>query len=148
MATVGLSKGAGVGARDEAIVLTGRVIRAGKASGSALVSREPIGLLGGVDPETGRLTEKGHVLEGESVADRVLVFPFGKGSTVGSYTLLRLARNGQAPAAIINAESEPIVAIGAVLAEIPMVDRIDISCIATGDMVSVNGPRVEIRRSA
>ena len=75
------------------LVLRGRVIKAGSARGVALISPEPIGFLGGVDPETGVVVEPGHPLEGESVSGRVLAFPTGKGSTVGSYTLYRMARN-------------------------------------------------------
>ncbi len=119
------------------IVLHGRVIKAGHAAGEALVSSAPIGFLGGVDPDTGIVIEAGHPLEGECVAGRVLVFPTGKGSTVGSYTLYRLAHNGVAPAAIVNAEADPVVAVGAIIAEIPMVDRVDISRIRTGDRVYV-----------
>jgi predicted aconitase with swiveling domain len=121
---------------------TGRIIKSGTAEGEALVSSEPIGFLGGVDGETGLVTEKGHPLEGESVVGKVLVFPTGKGSTVGSYVLYQLARNGLAPAAILNAESEPIVAVGAIISDIPMVDRIPIEEIRTGDVVRVDGDRV------
>jgi len=124
--------------------LQGRVIKQGHASGVALVSSEPIGFLGGVDPETGRVVEPGHQLEGECVSGRVLVFPTGKGSTVGSYTLYRLARNGLAPAAIINRQSEAIVAVGAIIAGIPMVDQVDIGQIQTGDWVSVDGAVVTV----
>lgn len=125
-------------------MLTGRVIKAGRAEGVALVSPEPIGFFGMVDAETGVVIEKGHPLAGQSVVGRVLVFPTGKGSTVGSYSLYRLAKAGLAPAAIINAESEPIVAVGAIIGDIPMVDRIDITQIRTGDRVSVDGERVTV----
>jgi predicted aconitase with swiveling domain len=124
--------------------LKGRIIKEGRAQGTALVSPEPIGFLGGIDPETGFVVEKGHPLEGQSVAGRVLVFPTGKGSTVGSYTLYRLTRKGLAPAAIINAQSEPIVAVGAIISDIPMVDQVDIGQIATGDQVSVEGEVIEV----
>ncbi|HDN80985.1 MAG TPA: DUF126 domain-containing protein, partial [Chloroflexi bacterium] len=67
---------------EEGEVLKGRIIRGGKAKGEALVSPEPIGFLGGVDPETGVVVERGHPLEGQRVSGRVLVFPTGKGSTV------------------------------------------------------------------
>jgi uncharacterized protein len=76
----------------------------------------------------------------------VLVFPTGKGSTVGSYTILRLGRGGQGPAAMINAESEAIVAVGAIIADIPMVDRIDISLIRDGDWVVVDDGSVMVTR--
>jgi putative nucleotidyltransferase with HDIG domain len=124
----------------------GRVVKAGHAEGEALVSPDPIGFLGGVDPDTGVVIEVGHPLEGECVAGRVLVFPTGKGSTVGSYTLYRLARSHLAPAAIINAEADPVVAVGAIIAEIPMVDQVDISRIHTGDRVRVRGEEVMIWR--
>ncbi len=115
-------------------------------SGKALVSPEPIGFLGGVDPKTGTVVEPGHPLYGQSVAGKVLVFPNGKGSTVGSYTILRLAANGVAPLAMINARSEPIVAVGALLADIPMVDMIPVDEFHTGDDVSVDGETVILRR--
>jgi len=124
----------------------GRVIRAGRAEGRALVSPAPIGFLGGVDPDSGVVVEPNHPLHGQSVAGRVLVFPTGKGSTVGSYTILRLARNQVAPAAMINAESEAIVAVGAIIADIPMVDQVAIGLIRDGDWVTVDGDLVEIRQ--
>lgn len=100
-----------------------RSISRGMAEGEALVSPEPIGFLGGVDPETGQVIEKGHPLEGKNVAGKVLIFPNGKGSTVGSYVMLQLAKNNKAPAAIINVSAEPIIAVGAIISRIPMVDR-------------------------
>jgi len=126
--------------------LQGRIIKSGTAEGIALVSALPIGFLGGVDPETGVVIEPGHPLEGQSVAGRVLVFPTGKGSTVGSYTLYRMALGGTAPAAILNAESEAIVAVGAIIGDIPMVDGIDISQIQTGDLVRLDADRITVER--
>ena len=125
-------------------LLVGRVVRRGEAIGEALVSREPITFLGGVDPETGVIIEPGHELYGRSIAGKILVFPTGKGSTVGSYTLYRLARAKLAPAGIINAASEPIVAVGAIISDIPMVDEIDITQIHTGERVQISGERVTI----
>lgn len=116
------------------------------AEGVALVSPEPIGFLGGVDPETGIVVEPGHPLEGKCVSGRVLVFPSGKGSTVGSYTLYRMARAGTAPAAIVNAESEAIVAVGAIIGDIPMIDRVDISLIRSGDRVRLDADRLAVER--
>jgi predicted aconitase with swiveling domain len=122
-----------------AITLRGRIIVAGRVTGRALVSEQPIGFLGGIDPETGIVIEPGHPLEGCSVAGRVLVFPTGKGSTVGSYTIYRLAKAGLAPKAIINATSEPIVAVGALLADIPMLDQVDIGELHTGMELVIDG---------
>jgi predicted aconitase with swiveling domain len=128
----------------ETFTMRGRVIKSGRAGGRALVSPVPIGFLGGVDPDTGIVLEPGHPLQGKSVAGSVLVFPTGKGSTVGSYTILRLQRSGRAPAAILNAESEAIVAVGAIIADIPMVDQVDIARIRDGDWVAVEDGMVTV----
>lgn len=125
-------------------ILQGRVIREGQAEGQALVSPAAIGFLGGVDPDTGVILDPGHPLQGQSIAGKILVFPHGKGSTVGSYTILRLARAGAAPLAMINSSSEAITAVGAIIAGIPMVDQIDISRIHTGDRVRVEGGTVQV----
>jgi uncharacterized protein len=120
----------------------GRVIKAGRAEGLALVSPAPIGFLGGVDPDTGIVIEAGHPLEGQSMAGRILVFPTGKGSTVGSYTIYRLKRNGVAPAGMICADSEPIVAVGAIISEIPMLDQVPIDEFRDGDSLYLDGDTV------
>ncbi len=124
--------------------MKGRIINPGKAEGEALVSSEPIGFLGGIDPKTGEVIEKGHPLEGKNVKEKVLVFPTGKGSTVGSYVIYGLKKNGVAPAAIVNLETETIVATGVILADIPCVDGIETGKIKTGDRVKVDGENVEV----
>lgn len=122
----------------------GRVIKAGRCEGEALVSPEPVSFFGGVDATTGIVVEPGHPLQGQCIAGRVLVFPTAKGSTVGSYILYRLKKAGLAPVGIVNAESEPIVAVGAIMAGIPMVDHVDIVQIRTGDRVRIDGGVVTI----
>lgn len=124
--------------------LRGRAIKEGTAEGLALVSPEPVSFFGGVDPETGVVREKGHPLEGQSVAGRILVFPRGKGSTVGSYIIYALARNGVAPAAMVLEDCEPIVALGAIMAGIPVVDGVDTARVRTGDRVRIEGDRVTV----
>ncbi len=105
-------------------VFKGRVISRGVAEGEALISKDPISFYGGVDPDTGEVIEKGHVLNGVSIAGKVLFFPGGKGSTVGSYIIYRLRKNGVAPKAMVCIEAEPIVAIGAIISDIPLIDRV------------------------
>ena len=68
----------------------------------------------------------------------------GKGSTVGSYTLYRMKKNGTAPAGMINKECETVVAVGAIISEIPCVDKIDISKIKTGDKVRIENNTISI----
>lgn len=118
--------------------MRGRRIRSGTAKGKAVVCSSPLSFLGGVEPSTGRLLDPECGSAGLSVAGSVLCFPFGKGSTVGSYSMYQLKVNGVAPAAIVNQSAEPIVATGAIISEIPMVDRIDVTVIRTSDRVDVD----------
>jgi len=118
--------------------MKGRTIYPGKTEGEALVSKTPIGFYGGIDAKTGIVIEKGHELEGKSVTNKILVFPNGKGSTVGSYVIYALKKNGVAPKAIINRETETIVATGVILAGIPCVDKINIDEIKNGDRLVVD----------
>ncbi len=127
--------------------MKGRTISPGTAQGFALVSHEPVSFYGGIDVTTGIVIEKGHELEGQCVKDKILVFPQGKGSTVGSYVLYGLKKNGVAPKAIINKETETIVATGAILADIPTIDGIDITAIKTGDKLIVDADNGTIELS-
>jgi hypothetical protein len=116
----------------------------GVAEGEVLFSSQPISFYGGVDPKTGVVIEKGHELEGKCIANKILVFPHGKGSTVGSYVIYALKKNGKAPAAIINEETETIIATGVILASIPCVDGIDIPLLKHAKKVRVDATKGEI----
>ena len=126
------------------MILKGRTIFPGHASGLILVSRQGISFYGGVDPEFGTVVEKGHDLEGQCIAGRLLVFPGGKGSTVGSYTLFRLAKNGKAPAGIINASCETITAVGCIIGEIPCIDQVDITLIPDGIQATLDAENGQV----
>jgi hypothetical protein len=128
------------------LLIRGRGIAGGLGKGPLLVSPVPLSFLSGVDPESGIIVEKGHPLQGACIAGTVLAFPYGKGSTVGSYVLYALSRNGHAPAAIVNTEAEPIIATGAIIGEIPMIDHIDIPInrLRSGVQVQVNGDSGEM----
>jgi len=123
--------------------LKGRAIFKGRAIGRLMVLEDAFSFLGGVDPKTGVLTVSSG-REGESIDGRILVFPHGKGSTVGSYTIMDLKKNGHLPAAIINASAETIVATGAVMAEVPMIDSVDISVLRDGDRAVVIGDSLDM----
>ena len=124
--------------------LKGRIIYKGKAEGEALVTSQSISFYGGVDPNTGVVIEKEHELQWQSVKGKILVFPTGKGSTVGSYTLYRMKKSGTAPAAIINRECETVVAVGAIISEIPCVDKIDTSKIKKSDKIQIENENVNV----
>ncbi len=124
------------------MILRGRKVVGGTAEGEALVSRDPVSFYGGVDPDTGVITEPGHVLCGKCVTGKVFVFPTGKGSTVGSYVIYRMKKQGTAPAAIVNVETEAILATGCVISSIPLVDKLDgdpLKTLKTGMMLRVDG---------
>jgi len=128
--------------------LKGRTIYKGMGEGEALATTQSISFYGGVDPNTGVIIEKGHELQGQSVKGKVLVFPTGKGSTVGSYTLYRMKKNGTAPVGIVNRECETVVAVGAIISEIPCVDSVDISRIKTGDAVRIENNVVKVQENS
>ncbi len=126
----------------EPLVIKGRRVSSGRAEGIALVTNERLGFNYGVDPSTGIVVERGHELEGKSIKDMILVFPAGKGSTGGSFLIYQLSRRGTGPKAIVNVRTETIVAVGAVMGRIPVVDRLDsnpIEVIKNGDRVEVDG---------
>jgi predicted aconitase with swiveling domain len=124
--------------------LSGRKIYKGKATGEALVTKDGISFYGGVDPETGIVVEKGHELEGQSINDKILVFPSGKGSTVGSYVIYQMAKTGKGPKALVLQDCEAIVAVGCIISDIPCIDQIDISKISSGMNVSINADEASL----
>ena len=134
------------GGGERKMELKGRTISKGVAEGEAITTTQPISFYGGVDPNTSEIIEKGHELQGKKVKGKILVFPNGKGSTVGSYTLYRMKKNSTAPAGIINKECETVVAVGTIISEIPCVDGIDISKLKTGDIVRLENGVVTIKR--
>ena len=121
-------------------MITCRSIAKGKGKGELIVSGEPISFLGGVNPETGEIIDPNHELKGEIIKDKVLFILGGKGSTVGSYVIFQMMKNNTAPKAIICLSAEPIIATGAIMSDIPMVDTpSNVKDLTTGTMVEVDG---------
>lgn len=124
----------------------GHVVLEGTAEGEAIVTKQPFGFFGGVDPTTGVVIDAWHELYGQSIKDKVFVFPEGKGSTVGAAIILELVRTGCAPVAMLNNTTEIITAAGGVIAkefydkDLPMIDNFDCDISAeinTGDRVRI-----------
>lgn len=117
-----------------------RSVAKGKGKGELIVSSEPISFLGGVDPETGEIIDPNHELKGQIIKDKVLFIPGGKGSTVGSYVIFQMMKNETAPKAIICLNAEPIIATGAIMSDIPLVDTPSMTKdLKTGTLVEVDG---------
>lgn len=118
-----------------------RKISRGKAEGAVIISHDPLSFLGGVDPDTGNVTDREHQLYQKNINGKILVIPSGKGSTVGSYVIFQMAKNNTAPLAIIAKDAEPIIATGAIMASIPMVDHPEedvLEILTDGDLVEVD----------
>ena len=118
-----------------------RPIVDGLVEGQTLVSPIPISFFGGIDSKTGKIIDSENPLYGQTIANKIFVFPRCKGSTVGSYTIYGLRVNDVAPIAFIANVAETIVVAGAILADIPLVDQPekDVLCfLKTGDYVILN----------
>jgi predicted aconitase with swiveling domain len=123
-------------------------ISKGHAKGEVLITNEPLSFLGGVDPYTGVVIDQGHELYGKKISDKILVIPSGKGSTVGSYVIFQMAKSKTAPKAIISIKAEPIIATGAIMAEIPMVHQPEIplmDILKNGDIIEVDADKEVIK---
>jgi len=125
--------------------LIGRAVVPGSAEGSALVTVEPLSLWGGLNAHTGEIIDRRHERSGEIVSGRVFVLPQGRGSSTASAVLLESVKAGRAPAAIINARLDPILALGSILADelyhqpVPVVilAQADFDSIREGDYVII-----------
>jgi predicted aconitase with swiveling domain len=125
------------------------MVSAGKAEGEAVVYRGPFSFLGDLDPATGKVPVPRHQLEGQVLANKVFVFTTGKGSSGGDFAAWAAKKNGNAPAAMICLESEPVLSGAVIATGIPTVDRPDkdvFELIHTGDYLKVDATsgRIEI----
>jgi len=122
----------------------GRSICPGLAEGEALVTRQGVSFLGGVDPETGVITEVDHELHGRSMAGKVLVLPALKGSAGGMWIIIRLAKAGLGPKAIVVNKADTILVGAVIMGEIPTIDSLaadPIELVKNGDLVRINGEK-------
>ncbi|HYL66452.1 MAG TPA: DUF126 domain-containing protein [Nitrosopumilaceae archaeon] len=101
--------------------MTIKVIVKGKVQGIALVAKNPMNFLGAVDKKTGKIKDEKHDLFGKSLAEKILVFPYGIGSSVGAYTIYSIKSNKCAPQAMICLKADLTTASGCALANIPLV---------------------------
>jgi predicted aconitase with swiveling domain len=119
-----------------------RTLVAGEARGPALVLDEPLSFWGGVDPATGDIVDVHHPQRDANVAGCVLIMPSGRGSSSSSSVLAEAIRAGTAPVAIVIGESDPILALGAIVARelygrtIPVVVAPTLA-VRTGDVLTV-----------
>ena len=126
--------------------LIGRMLAPGTATGEAIVLDEPLSLWGGLDPATGVVIEPRHPQRGALLTGRVVVMVEARGSSSSSSVLAEAARAGVAPAAILLAAPDLILAVGSAVAEelyrvqVPIVvlGPADLGQLRTGYRVSVS----------
>ena len=127
------------------VILSGRPVIPGRASGVALVSNEPLSFWGGYDYQTGRIIDRRHPLAGECAAGRVLALPFTRGSSTTTAVLLEAVKAGTAPAAILTTAPDSFFALASIVADemyakpIPLVvlNGEDFAHLQTGQRISV-----------
>ena len=135
------------------MILKGKKVKGGKVEGEAIVSKLPFSFLGDVEFATGMITVKGHDLEGQYIKDKIFVFTTGKGSTAGPRMAYLAKQQGNAPKGMICTEAEPVIAMAAIMNDIPMVHRLNedpVEVIKSGDYVKLdadNGKVQVIKRS-
>jgi len=117
--------------------LFGKPVVAGSAAGAALVSKEPLSFWGGLCPHTGEIIDRRHELSGRIVTGRIFVLPRGKGSSTSSATLMESIKTGVAPAAIINLQVDPILALGSIVSDELYQKAVPIVILAEKDFYSI-----------
>jgi predicted aconitase with swiveling domain len=123
------------------MILHGKTVKKGQAEGEAIVSQLPFSFLGDLNAQTGTVAPPGHDIEGQSIAGKIFVFPTGKGSTVGPYVANAAKQMGNTPAGMICVEVEPVMAMVAIMNDIPMVHKLDqnpLEVIKTGDYIKMD----------
>ena len=133
-------------------ILKCKTLTAGYGRGTILATRQSLSLWGGVDPATGVIVDPRHELLGKSIRSKVLTFPYGKGSAAAPLVMLELIKQGAAPAAVINVETDPLLVAGPIIGRhfygraIPMVclDHDSFMMLKTGEKAIVDGERGEV----
>jgi len=123
------------------MILKGKTVKKGKVEGEAIVSQLPFSYLGDLDVNTGKVVPEGHDLQGQSIAGKIFVFATGKGSTVGPNVAYMVKQLGNTPKGMICIEVEPVMAMVAIMNDIPMVHKLDknpLEVIKTGDYIKMD----------
>jgi len=127
------------------VVMSGHALVAGDCTGEALALDQPLSLWGGADPVSGSIIDQHHPQRGALLSGRVLVMRSGRGSSSSSGALLEMARLGTHPTAVLLADADPIIALGAIVARelysltvpVVVVAAGDLSRIRTGDRLTI-----------
>ena len=123
------------------ISISCRIITGNSVKGEAIVSKKRLSFYGSIDLERGVIIEKDSDIYGKSIAGKILVFKGGKGSTVGTYAIMKLKSNNVAPKALICLKADEVITVGCVLSDITLVDSINkeiLNIIKDGDIIEID----------
>jgi len=126
------------------MIYEGRGICSGSAVGEALVTKQGISFLGGVDPETGMITEVSHELYGVKLMGKILILPSLKGSAGAMWIIIRLAAKNIGPKAIVVSKVDTILIGAVIMGGIPTVDSLSVDpfhVFKSGDLLKVDGAK-------
>jgi predicted aconitase with swiveling domain len=132
------------------------VLIPGDASGAIIRLDEPLSFWGGLDPTSGTIIDQRHPQVGENLSGRVLVMEYGRGSSSSTGVLAESIRLGTAPLAIVLAEADMIVMLGALVAHelygkacpVVVANRTIFDSLATGKTVTILGDAMAVSVSA
>jgi len=135
-------------------ILEGRIIVEGNIEGEVLISKEPFMFAHGANPKTGKIVDKKSDVYGKNMKNKIFVFSYGKGSTTGSMWFLEAIRRGNGPKAIVNQETEMIIATGAVLGHLMygkktvVIDKVDLEKLGKinpNNSIAIKGNKIEVK---
>lgn len=131
--------------------IIGKVIIDGDNQGELVVSQQTFSFFGGFDFETGNIVDPKSDVFGLNLKDKIFAYPRGKGSSSTAGVILEALRQGVAPKAVINIESEKILAVGSIVAQVAFgwklplisISEEDFQSLASGDYVKISNGHIE-----
>ena len=110
--------------------------------GEALVANDNFSARYDLDRIKGIFSRPEHALAGQSYVNKIVVLNTAKGGVATAWMLYEMVSRGMAPGALILNTANTILAQGAALAQLPLVDRFEdgdvTRLINTGDQLSVD----------
>ncbi len=117
--------------------------------GEVVLSRDTFSIRYDMDRETGVISRRGHALEGQSLAGKIVYFPAVQGGVAAGWAFLALAHRGVAPAGVLFGRTNPVMIQGLVLAGIPVMHRLSpdpFTVLRSGERVRMSPARGVVER--
>ena len=114
-----------------------------------VLSKDTFSIRYDMDRETGVISRRGHALEGQSLAGKIVYFPAVQGGVAAGWAFLALVHRRVAPAGVLFGRTNPVMIQGLVLAGIPAMHRVSpdpFTVFETGDRVRMSPSRGVVER--